>query len=208
MANNSLFINIAVLLWAARIEHEKDASGQLLPLDVDGFRGTVLSCSVSRLVTSFSAGANSCVLTGGQARSSARSLHASQKLQPCLHRDVSCGVCEGEATVGDEKKLKVIVLLTSRSTWYDWDLYYGSMQGQATRTSLIVVREVDHTTATPGFSHISWRVGEHLSPCRTPLIHSCRHLVSRRSPPGLVVEISCKWRSVLFAGVKSSPVHP
>jgi len=37
MANNSLFINIAVLLWATKIRRKKDASGQLLPLDVDGF---------------------------------------------------------------------------------------------------------------------------------------------------------------------------
>jgi cytochrome P450 len=37
MANNSLFINIAVLLWAMKIERKKDASGRFLPLDVDGW---------------------------------------------------------------------------------------------------------------------------------------------------------------------------
>ncbi|KAI0302992.1 cytochrome P450 [Russula brevipes] len=37
VANNSLFINIAVLLWATKIERKSDASGKLLPLDVDGF---------------------------------------------------------------------------------------------------------------------------------------------------------------------------
>jgi len=37
MANNSLFINIAILLWATKIERKKDASGQFVPLDVDGF---------------------------------------------------------------------------------------------------------------------------------------------------------------------------
>jgi cytochrome P450 len=37
VANNSLFINIAVMLWAMKIERRKDASGQFLPLDVDGF---------------------------------------------------------------------------------------------------------------------------------------------------------------------------
>ena len=37
VANNSLFINIAVMLWATRIERKKDASEQPLPLDVDGF---------------------------------------------------------------------------------------------------------------------------------------------------------------------------
>ena len=36
-ADNSLFINIAVVLWATKIERKKVASGQPLPLDVDGF---------------------------------------------------------------------------------------------------------------------------------------------------------------------------
>jgi cytochrome P450 len=36
-ANNSLFIEIAVMLWAMKIERKRDASGQPLPLDVDGF---------------------------------------------------------------------------------------------------------------------------------------------------------------------------
>ena len=31
MANNSLFINIAVILWATKIERKKDASGRFLP---------------------------------------------------------------------------------------------------------------------------------------------------------------------------------
>jgi cytochrome P450 len=37
VANNSLFIDIAVLLWACNIQRKKDSSGRLLPLDVDGF---------------------------------------------------------------------------------------------------------------------------------------------------------------------------
>ncbi|KAN0125466.1 Cytochrome P450 [Lactarius tabidus] len=37
VANNSLFIDIAILLWALKIERKKDAAGKLLPLDVDGF---------------------------------------------------------------------------------------------------------------------------------------------------------------------------
>jgi hypothetical protein len=37
VANNSLFIDIAILLWATKIERKKDRSGRLLPLDVDGF---------------------------------------------------------------------------------------------------------------------------------------------------------------------------
>jgi len=37
LANNSLFIDIAILLWATKVERKKDGSGNLLPLDVDGF---------------------------------------------------------------------------------------------------------------------------------------------------------------------------
>jgi cytochrome P450 len=36
-ANNSLFIDIAIVLWSSKIEGKKDASGELLPIDVDGF---------------------------------------------------------------------------------------------------------------------------------------------------------------------------
>ncbi|KAH9987339.1 cytochrome P450 [Russula vinacea] len=37
MANNSLFIDFAVMLWANKLERKKDASGLFLPLDVDGW---------------------------------------------------------------------------------------------------------------------------------------------------------------------------
>jgi cytochrome P450 len=37
MADNSAFINIAVMLWATKFERKKDASGSLLPLDLDGW---------------------------------------------------------------------------------------------------------------------------------------------------------------------------
>jgi len=37
LANDSLFIDIALILWASKIERKKDASGELLPLDVDGY---------------------------------------------------------------------------------------------------------------------------------------------------------------------------
>ena len=36
IANNSLFINIATLLWAMNIERPLDAYGKPIPLDVDG----------------------------------------------------------------------------------------------------------------------------------------------------------------------------
>lgn len=43
LANNSLFIDIAVLLWATKIERKRDVSGQLIPLDLDGFEDTGLT---------------------------------------------------------------------------------------------------------------------------------------------------------------------
>ena len=54
MADNSIFINIAVLLWATKIERKVDASGQLLPLDMDGFvdHGVVVSVDSWHTLTS------------------------------------------------------------------------------------------------------------------------------------------------------------
>jgi len=37
MADNTLFINIAVLLWAAKLGRKKYASGSFIPLDLDGW---------------------------------------------------------------------------------------------------------------------------------------------------------------------------
>ena len=37
MADDTIFIDIAILLWAMKIERKKDASGRFLPLDVDGW---------------------------------------------------------------------------------------------------------------------------------------------------------------------------
>ena len=37
MADNSLFINMAILLWAMNFDRKKDASGRLAPLDVNGW---------------------------------------------------------------------------------------------------------------------------------------------------------------------------
>ena len=42
MADNTLFINIAMLLWAMKFERKRDASGRLLHLDVDGWVGVGL----------------------------------------------------------------------------------------------------------------------------------------------------------------------
>jgi cytochrome P450 len=37
VASDSLFIEIAVLLWATKIERKKDAWGRMIPLDLDAF---------------------------------------------------------------------------------------------------------------------------------------------------------------------------
>jgi cytochrome P450 len=37
VANNSLFIDIAIVLWANKIDRKKDASGKPLPLNTEGF---------------------------------------------------------------------------------------------------------------------------------------------------------------------------
>jgi hypothetical protein len=37
MADNSLFIDMAVMLWATKFERKKDASGRFLPLNLEGW---------------------------------------------------------------------------------------------------------------------------------------------------------------------------
>ena len=37
MADNTLFINIAVILWATKLECKKDATGHFVPLNLDGW---------------------------------------------------------------------------------------------------------------------------------------------------------------------------
>jgi hypothetical protein len=52
VSDNSLFINIAVMLWASKIERKKNALGQLVPLDVDGFvdEGLVVLVCLSHIL--------------------------------------------------------------------------------------------------------------------------------------------------------------
>jgi cytochrome P450 len=97
VANDSLFINMAILLWATKIERKKDRLGQLLPLDVDGYEDHGL------MVLADSSYASQLMLTLGtsadvRSLSSVRFLRASQRLPPCLHRNVSYGGCEYEVT--------------------------------------------------------------------------------------------------------------
>ena len=97
LANNLLFIEMATVLWATRVQRKKDPSGQLLPLDVDGFVDQGVSMLVDLSQTP-KFDANSGASADVQCPSSARSFRASQRLLPCLHRNVSCVGCEHEVT--------------------------------------------------------------------------------------------------------------
>ena len=50
VANNSLFLNIATILWAMNIERETDEKGNVVPLDVDGCVDHGLVVYVSDLI--------------------------------------------------------------------------------------------------------------------------------------------------------------
>ncbi|KAH9987169.1 cytochrome P450 [Russula compacta] len=52
LANNLLFIEMATVLWATRVQRKKDPSGQFLPLDVDGFVDQGVSMLVDSSQTS------------------------------------------------------------------------------------------------------------------------------------------------------------
>ena len=115
MADNSVFINIAILLWAMNIERKKDASGRFLPLDVDGWVDVGLIVSALCSITCHHLNANASVSADVQSRSRSRSLHGSRMLLLCLHRNVSCGGDEdgflGMQTLG--KGVGIIVYFTA-----------------------------------------------------------------------------------------------
>ena len=98
MADNALFINIAVLLWATRIDRKKDASGQFLPLDKDGCVDLGLVMLADFIAYYLYLDANVGVPPDVRFPSNSGSLHASRRQVPCLHRNVNCGGCEGEVT--------------------------------------------------------------------------------------------------------------
>ena len=91
MADNSLFINIAILLWAMNFERKKDASGRFLPLDVDGWVDIGLVMLARSIVVCLYVGANVSVSVDGRSHLRSRSLHGSLRLLRCLHRNVNCG---------------------------------------------------------------------------------------------------------------------
>jgi len=79
MADNSLFINIAILLWAMNFERKKDASGRLVPLDVNGWVDVGLVVLAGFITYSY-ADANVSVSVDDQSRLWLRSLHGSRRL--------------------------------------------------------------------------------------------------------------------------------
>ena len=101
MADNSLFINMAIMLWANRIEGKKDASGRLIPLDLDGWLDIGL-VMLADFIT-FATWMLMWAFISADVRSLLRSrLHpASQRQLGCLHRNVSCGVYEHGVTEHD-----------------------------------------------------------------------------------------------------------
>jgi hypothetical protein len=99
MADNTLFINFAVLLWASKFDRKKDASGHFVPLDLDGWTDVGLTM-LADFITCRYVNANMGVSADVRSPSNLRSLHASQRLLPCLHRNVRCGGYEHEVTPG------------------------------------------------------------------------------------------------------------
>ena len=81
MADNSLFINIAVMLWATKLDRKKDASGRLLPLDLDGWVDGGLVVSVDFIYISLR-----WMLTWAF-------LQTPEPLRICNHATISGGNC-------------------------------------------------------------------------------------------------------------------
>jgi len=96
MANNSLFINMAIMLWATKLERKKDSSGRLLPLDVDGFvdHGVVVSVVITLIILGLDADMGAS--TDVRSPLSVKSLRVSRKPLPCFFRNARCGLCENQ----------------------------------------------------------------------------------------------------------------
>ena len=90
MADNSLFINIAVTLWATKMERKKDASGRFLPLDLDGWVDVGLAALVDFLTYYRFMDANIGFSAENQSPSNWRLLHVFPRQLPCLHKNVRC----------------------------------------------------------------------------------------------------------------------
>ena len=103
MANNSLFIDFAVMLWANKLERKKDASGLFLPLDVDGWVDVGLVASAD-FITYCDVNANGWVSADVRSRSNSRLLRAFERQLGCLHRNVSCGVYDHRGRMQGREK--------------------------------------------------------------------------------------------------------
>ena len=91
MANNTLFINFAVILCTTKLERKKDSSGRFLPLDLDGWVDVGLVASAD-FISYRHVDANMSVSADVLSPSNSILLRASQRHLGCLHRNVSCGV--------------------------------------------------------------------------------------------------------------------
>jgi len=102
MTDNSLFINIATLLWVIKMERKKDESGRFLPLDVDDYVdvGMVM---LAGFIIYRRVDANVGVSVDVRSHSRSRSHHVSRRLLACSHRNVSC---EDEVTYMEERSRK------------------------------------------------------------------------------------------------------
>ena len=98
MADNSLFINIAVMLWSAKIERKKDASGNFYPLDLHKWVDIGLVASANIINTTVGANVGNSVDV--RPPSNLRSLRASRRQRGCLHKNVNCGGYDHEVTWG------------------------------------------------------------------------------------------------------------
>ncbi len=103
LAENSLFINIAILLWAMKMERKKDASGRFIPLDVESWvdGGVVVLVGF----VTYRVNADISVSADVQSRLKSKSHHGSRRLLGCLHRNVSC---EDDVCIRGEKKLELM----------------------------------------------------------------------------------------------------
>jgi hypothetical protein len=99
MADNALFINIAILLWAMNFERKKDALGRFLPLDMDGWVDLGLTM-LAGFITYHRVGANTSVSADVRSHLRSRSHHGSRRLLQCLHRNVSYGGYERDVIFG------------------------------------------------------------------------------------------------------------
>jgi cytochrome P450 len=91
LADNALFINIATLLWGMNFKRKKDASGNLIPLDLEGWVDGGLVMLVDFCPRSAMWMLTVSVSADIRSRTSSRPFRAFRRFLPCLHRNASCG---------------------------------------------------------------------------------------------------------------------